>query len=213
MKRFFLLFMISAIVAFFMLGSWQVKRLLWKNNLIMQAQQNSNLPASNGLSKNIDETMYFSKVNFAGKILGGKRILVVESYNKEFLYRVYAPVLIDNQVVVVDFGLTNDKAILLPEDINSQAIIFKFDRKNILYPANQPDKHLWYNLDYASMKNYFAQDIAKFYLKITPSHAVKAEMIIKPFATSYRNDHLAYAITWFALCLACSTILYFRLKS
>ena len=213
MKRFFLIFMVSSIIAFFFLGFWQLKRLAWKSDLIQQAQLNSLAEPIHGLSGQVNDKMFFTKVQFDGKMLDSKKILLVESCNKQYFYRIFAPVLIDKKIVVVDFGLTKDKNIVLPEIFSTEGIIFNFDRKNFFYPSNDPAKNLWYNLDYHTMKSYFVKNIENYYLKITPGHALDEQMIIKPFATSYRNDHLMYALTWLSLGIACSIILYYRVKN
>jgi surfeit locus 1 family protein len=212
MKKFFLLFMIISILSFVMLGFWQLYRLQWKSDLIKAAKENSSLEPLVGLKNPITQTMLFTHIKFEGQTFGDKKIFVVESYNKKYVYRLLAPVLIDGKTIVVDFGLIDSKNITLPNKFSSVGILLSYDRKNIFYPSNNPSKDLWFNLDLESIKQFFNINIEPYYIKIAPNHSILKEATIKKFATSYRNDHLMYAITWFALGIFCSIILYFRLK-
>jgi len=205
--------MFLLIAGFICLGAWQLTRLSWKSELISSAQRNSSLPALSSLPSNVDSKLFYTHVNFKGQILHSeKKVVTLESYKQKYYYRVLAPVKIENRLVMVDFGITSDKNVVLPEEIDSQGILFNFDRKNIFYPKNNPDKLVWYNMDYGTIKDHLGLGIEPYYIKIVPGHSISDEFIVKPFATSYRNDHLMYAITWFLLAFFCSIILYFRIK-
>ena len=214
MKYFIKLFMLSLIFSFVLLGIWQLNRMEWKNDLIIAAQTNSTLAPLNSLPKNLDNTNLYRQVNFKAQLVKNtKHVIIPESYKQKFYYRVMAPMVIENKTILVDFGLAQDKNTKLKDSLKGRAIIFNFDRKNIFYPGNKPEKLVWYNTDYQTIRNYLGINIEPYYLKIVPGYGVSDNFIVKPFATSYRNDHLMYAITWFLLAFFCSIIFYFKVKT
>ena len=207
-------FMLFAILCFVLLGIWQLESLQWKNKLIETAQQNSSLLPLDTIPTNFDENYLYRKVKFKAELVpNSKPIAIPESYKQKYYYRVLAPVRIGNKIILIDFGLAPNKNVKLPHEINSRGIIFNFDRKNIFYPSNNPEKLVWYNTDYQTLNNYLGIQLEPYIIKIIPGFSTNSEFVIKPFATSYRNDHLMYAITWFMLAFFCSIIFYFRVKT
>lgn len=214
MKNSLKYFMLFSIICFVLLGLWQLERLQWKNKLIKTAQLNSILLPLDRIPEKFAEAHLYRKVKFKGEVITtAKPIIIPESYKQKYYYRILAPVKIENQEVLVDFGLSPSKHIKLPSHINSRGIIFNFDRKNLFYPGNNPDKLVWYNTDYQTLNNYLGIKIEPYLIKIIEGFSTNSEFIIKPFATSYRNDHLMYAITWFMLAFFCTIIFYFRVKT
>ena len=214
MKAFIKYFMLLAIIGFLLLGIWQLDRLAWKNTLLSSAKNNSSLAPINFTQEEFHEGLLYRLVNFSGALVeNDKLVLIPESYKQEFYYRIMAPIKIGKKNILIDFGLTKNKKLKIPGNIKSRGIFFNFDRKNIFYPKNNPQKLVWYNTDYQTMQKYFGINIEPYYIKIVPGFSVSNELVIKPFATSYRNDHLMYAITWFLLAFFCSIIFYFRVKT
>jgi len=214
MKHLMKIFMLFLISCFILLGIWQVNRMQWKNNLIDTAQTNSGLNPISSMPQNYEDSLLYRQVDFTAQLVKTKKLIMIpESYKQKFYYRVMAPVKLNDKLVLVDFGLAQSKNIQLPDKIKTRAVIFNFDRMNIFYPSNNPEKLVWYNTDHQTLKNYLGINIEPFYLKIVPGFGINENFVIKPFATSYRNDHLMYAITWFVLAFFCSIVFYFRVKT
>ncbi len=205
--------MLCAILSFVALGLWQLNRLNWKRELIAKAQTNSKLPPLNSPPEIYDDIFMYRQVKLKATLLSDiKPIMIPESYKQKFYYRILAPVKINTHNILVDFGLCASKDVNLPQVINARGIIVNFDRKNVFYPKNNPAKLVWYNTDFGTLQEYLDIALEPYMIKIMPGFATNSEFVIKPFATSYRNDHLMYAVTWFVLAFFCSIVFYFRVK-
>ena len=64
---------------------------------------------------------------------------------------------------------------------------------------NDPERNIWFHIDPEAMAAYLGRPLAPFYVQATPAAAAPDWPRARPAEPRFRNDHLQYALTWFAL--------------
>lgn len=126
-------------------------------------------------------------------------------------YWVFAPARLESGAVVVvnrGFAPEGKQGALVPPDAGAapeplMAVLRFPEARGWLTPQDRPDQQRWYTRDPAAMAR--AQgwgEVAPFYLDL--ESPMPAGGLPKPGALQVRvrDDHLSYALTWFALAMA-----------
>ncbi len=206
-KSCFLFFMLACISIFCALGTWQVKRLHWKENLIAELDkayvaepeeitpdQISDLKENQFLRGILKGRFYFSKAfMLMGQIDDGKQTshsLVPFEISKDL-------------TILVDMGPDFET----PRDQIAEVsgLLKNAPKPNRFTPENIPDQNIWYRIDpnQLNIKNL------KPFL-VLPEHTPwKDYPATKP---ELRNNHLQYAIFWFTLALVIAGLTIFYLR-
>ena len=241
-KPHFFALLITAATVFTLagLGVWQVKRLFWKEALIEQIKAaNASEPLQAIPSQVGDWDEYrFRKVQFEGTLYPNIAFhLTPRHYKGRLGYHIFSPVLLtpalegENRVVLVNRGWvsTDNKDAV---DIPSPYIPYENQRftftgmirtsveRNPFTPANQPERNVWFGRDVQQMADHANIEgqllpISIDLLEVTvPDASASVQAVPVSGEVKLMNNHLGYAITWFALAIVAAVIfiLYHREK-
>jgi surfeit locus 1 family protein len=186
------------------LGVWQVQRLGWKQDVIALIETRlesgvADLPAAPNESAN-----EYAAVRLSGTIEPGE-IHVLLARNG-ISYRVIAPFLLaDGRRVMLDRGIVPDAGKDASRPIGPAEV-----EGNLLWPDETdsftPDPNLERNI-------WFARDVGRMSaaLGTEPVLVVARRLSLPgtdplPVSVELRNNHLEYAITWFAMAITWSVM-------
>jgi len=205
------------------LGTWQVERLHWKEGLIATREHRLAAPPIALPDQGDPAALEYRRVHFSGRYLNDREMyLAARTLNGETGYHVMTPVrLAAGLPVLVDRGwipLYRKDPSSRPEtrpdgmtDIDGYVRLPV--RPNWFTPPNDPNQNMWFSVDLKAMARYAGLDgVRPFYIQAAPAADPKALPIgIKP-AVDLPNNHLQYALTWYALAVALliTYILYMR---
>ena len=210
------LFLLIVFPILILLGSWQVYRLIWKENLI-EYYQNQSSSKLLDLSKNIsnNENLEFRKVKFRGTFLNAKEIYISgKTYEGNIGFHVVTPFRMqNNKIVFINRGWVSEgyrnpekrKFSLLKNETEINGIIRFPQKKGYFVPENDPNKGFWFTINPNEITKFLKfkkiDTISEYYVD-----ALRDEGKIKiPIGANgkpnLRNQHLSYAITWYSLAL------------
>ena len=197
------------------LGSWQLQRLTWKNELMAERVALLEAPPVSPPAPNGDlESLEFRTVTLAGRFLHEKELyLAARPYKKRVGLHVVTPLLLeDGRAIFVDRGwippdhqdpLTRQEGLVAgPIEMNGVLRQGGWKGRDLFRPENDPKANLWLWLDLPAMAAAAGLDhaITSVYVQAgdQPSGAYP---VARPYKVDLRNDHLQYALTWFSLAL------------
>ncbi len=215
-------FMVAGVAILIGLGVWQLDRKTWKENLIATinarvTQAPENLPPRESWSWVTAAADEYRRVTFPAEFLKDQEALVYTAGSAlrpdvtGAGYWVFAPArLTGGSIVVVNRGFVPfdrkdaaSHAQGLPQgSIDIVGVLRWPEKPGLFTPANEPKDNVWYLRDPQSMAQ--AQKwgtVAPFY--IDQESPVPAGGLPLPgkVVVNLPDDHLQYAITWFALAL------------
>jgi surfeit locus 1 family protein len=207
------------------LGVWQLERLAWKEALIARVEaRTERKPMS--LARAIElaregRNLEYYPVSVEGRFHHAReRYLYALSLDGESGWHVITPLeTVNGTVVLVDRGFVPD-ALRDPaarnegqveEVVTVTGLVRTSEQPSIFVPDNEPAANQWFTRDLPAMaRSMFpggTRDIAPFFLEAktgeTPGGWPKGGQT----RITFRNDHLQYALTWFALAL-CLVVIY-----
>ena len=199
-----------ALVSLVYLGSWQLHRLEWKTELlnsIKDGQTEDYIEYQFDIKNN---DFSYKKSSISGKIDQSKELhfFNINSYGQSG-YNIIVPLLTEGRTVYIDLGWTNFK------DINSKEFMFRslngeLDFKGILIYSKerrlfspQPDtiKNSWYLMNIEEMDQFTKLNSEKYIFRVVEQEYY-SDLLNEFTAINIPNNHLQYAITWFALAIS-----------
>ncbi len=181
----------------FSLGSWQVYRLQWKNELISEISKSYKKKPNDF---NINSQLY-SKVKIKGKIISNPVFVYTLGSRGQYGFEAYLPVETKNIIILSKAGWVEKKFTLENREINSEvefdAILLKPKRKNIFTPENSND--LIFFLDMKMLELNYKKKLFPLIAK-NNSNFLNKYNLKKPEKIKLPNNHLQYALTWYSLC-------------
>ncbi|MDP6390227.1 MAG: SURF1 family protein [Alphaproteobacteria bacterium] len=221
-------FTIPALIALLALGTWQVERLGWKQELIDRLQARSAGPAVD-LPVGIDNAAEweFRNVRLKGRYLHDKELyLLGRSRSGEAGVHVLTPLVRDGRrgVVLVDRGWVppkhKDPATRAKGQIAGTVAVEGLVRiakpPGFFTPDNDPGKNLWFFFDPVPMAAAAGLGSLPAYYVLSNDDKLPGGLPKgRQWRLDIRNDHLEYAITWysFAVALLVIYVVYHRQKS
>ena len=200
---------ISISILTFILGSWQLFRLSWKNDLmdnisnsiidpdLFSNENKYNNLVSVKLDKNytiLDKPIFIESKTFKGK--PGYHLILPLKYNNE-LYS------------VINFGWFKDKDFGQVKNImkkylavnNAKVYIREFNSdKPFFTPENNLLNNTWYSVNKNDFNQFYKYEFpSKYYFVLLDDRITKYSFNPLVFL---RNNHLNYSITWFLLSLS-----------
>ena len=200
---------ISISILTFILGSWQLFRLNWKNDLMNNISNSIINPdlfsndnkynnlVSVKLDKNytvLDKPIFIESKTFKGK--PGYHLILPLKYNNE----IYS---------VINFGWFLDKDFDQVKDImkkyisvnDAKVYIRDFNSdKPFFTPENDLLNNTWYSVNKNDFNKYYKYEFpSKYYFVLLDDRITKYSFNPLVFL---RNNHLNYSITWFLLSLS-----------
>ena len=216
MKNLFLfnIFVFLFITLFCSLGTWQLYRLQWKQDLIRQISEglkSSPIQYSQNIKKHYQRVTLEGKYDFENQIYlyslnekgqpGFDVLTPFETINKD-------NILINRGWVKKE--LKNDPEINYSTK-NITGMLRKANRKNIFTPDNDIKKNIWFSVNLEDVRKITDKKFNKFivYLEDKNINTPKPKKI----TIDVPNNHLKYAITWYLISISILFYyLYFRKK-
>ena len=215
MKKLFLfnIFVIFFITLFLFLGTWQLYRLQWKQDLISQISEglkSSPIKYSNSINKNYQRVVLNGAYNFSNQIY-------LYSLNEKGQpgFDVITPFkTMEGENVLINRGWINKELKNKPK-INSindkkvKGLLKKNIRKNIFKPENNIKENIWFSINLIDIKKFTGDDFNNFVIYLENSKVnIPAP---KKISIDVPNNHLKYAITWYSISISILFyFLYFR---
>ena len=213
-KFLFSVFIIFFILVFVGLGTWQIIRLDWKNNLILEIENSlKNPPVELAQSKKEN----FLKIKTSGSIDFDKQIYLYnlnESGTPGF--EVINPITIGDENFLINrgwipFEKKGTQEINVFDQKNIIGTLKLQGRKNIFKPDNDLDENYWFSLNREDILKFTGKNFSKYIIYLDGNYQLPRP---KKITANISNNHQKYAITWFSLALSILLLyLYFRKKN
>jgi surfeit locus 1 family protein len=195
----FVFFFISIFIA---LGSWQLVRLDWKNELLNKIDVSLKKEPVD-LMANVPED--YLRIKTSGIIDFNKQIYLYSLNEKGAPgFNVVNPIIINNENFLLNrgwipFEKKNDKEI----DIFDHKIILGTLRKQTqaskFKPANDLKDNYWFTLDRSDIFSFTNKNFSPFIIYLNNNLELPKPKVI---TVNIPNSHKKYAITWFSLALS-----------
>ena len=213
-KFLFTVFVIFFVLVFIALGTWQIIRLNWKNNLILEIENSlKNSPVE--LNRNKIEN--YLKIKTSGIIDFDKQIYLY-SLNDSGTpgFEVINPILIMDESYLINRGWIPFEKKDTPEinifDQNNIIGTLKAQgRKNIFKPENDIKENYWFSLDREDIFKFTNKKFSQYIIYLDGNYQFPRP---KKITANISNNHKKYAMTWFSLAISILLLyLYFRKKN
>ena len=213
-KFLFSVFIIFFIFVFIGLGTWQIIRLNWKNNLILEIENSLKNPPVELAQSNKEN---FLKIKTSGTIDFDKQIYLYnlnESGTPGF--EVINPIVIGDENYLINrgwipFEKKGTQEINVFDQKNIIGTLKLQGRKNIFKPDNDLDENYWFSLNREDILKFTGKNFSKYIIYLDGNYQFPRP---KKITANISNNHQKYAITWFSLALSILLLyLYFRKKN
>lgn len=205
---------VPAVLITFGLGVWQVQRLFWKEGVIAERQEHVARPVLDGLPARFDAAeQEFRRVRLTGSFVHDKELLRPARSLKEGAigFQVFTPFKLDKGgYVFVNRGWVPQQR-ELPDARRDGQAAGQVDLEGLLRappqagwftPDNNPAKNRWFRIDIGQMAKATGLGPFKPYYVAAGSRPNPGGYPVGgQTRLTVRNEHLQYAITWFALSL------------
>ncbi len=207
---------LPALLVLIGLGSWQLQRLQWKNDLISSFEARSAaepiaIPAADAVLDDLE----FRSLALDGVFQHDKEtFLIGRTYEGNAGFHVVTPFLLDDgRVILVNRGWVSEdyrdpikRAFSQIDGKTSVAgILRRPGVKGYFVPENQPKKGFWFTLVPSQINKHLAlgdKAINQFYADALRTSDVVTLPIAAKTELNLRNAHLSYAMTWYGIALA-----------
>jgi surfeit locus 1 family protein len=213
-KFLFSVFVIFFILVFVALGSWQIVRLNWKNNLILEIENSLKNPPVELTNSNVEN---YLKIKTSGSIDLEKQIYL---YNLNDTgtpgFEVINPILINDTNYLINrgwipFEKKNSQEINVFDENDIIGTLKLQGRKNIFKPDNDLEENYWFSLNREDILKFTGKEFSKYIIYLNGNYQVPKPKII---TANISNNHQKYALTWFSLAISILLLyLYFRKKN
>ena len=213
-KLLFSVFIIFFILVFIALGTWQIIRLNWKNNLILEIENSLKNPPVELTQSNKQN---YLKIKTTGSVDFEKQIYLYnlnESGTPGF--EVLNPILINEENYLLNrgwipFEKKDTPEINIFDQKNIVGTLKIQGRKNIFKPDNDIEENYWFSLNREDILKYTGKKFSKYIIYLDGNYQLPQP---KKITANISNNHKKYAMTWFSLAISILLLyLYFRKKN
>jgi len=217
LKKLFLfnIFVYFFIILFCFLGTWQLYRLQWKEDLINQINQglkSNPIPYTQSIKTNYQRVTLVGQYHFENQIYlyslnskgqpGFDVITPFETKNKE-------NVLINRGWIKKEFK-NNSKINYVSGNITG--MLRQANRKNFFTPINNINENIWFAVNLNDVQKITGKKFNKFIVYLEDKKIIVPKP--KKITIDVPNNHLKYAITWYLISISIFFYyLYFRKKN
>lgn len=220
---------VAALAAFLILiglGTWQVERLRWKEELIATIDQRIAAPPAPlqpsaqwaGMTAVTDE---FRRVSFTATFLHDREGFVYTTGSALRGgaggpgYSVFTPArLADGSLVLVDRGFVpearRDPATRMdgqtPGSVEIVGALRWPEPRSVFTPTDDPARNLWFARDPAAIAAAKGLAVAPFYVEQESPPASGGVPALGQLQPNIPNNHLQYVLTWYGLALALAVV-------
>ena len=213
-KFLFSVFIIFFIFVFIALGTWQIIRLNWKNNLILEIENSLKNPPVE-LSQSNQEN--FLKIKTSGRVDFEKQIYLYNLNDSGIPgFEVLNPILIDGENYLLNrgwipFEKKDTPEINILDQNNIEGTLKTQGRKNIFKPDNDIKENDWFSLNREDISKFTGKEFSKYIIYLDGNYQFPRP---KKITANISNNHKKYAMTWFSLAISILLLyLYFRKKN
>jgi surfeit locus 1 family protein len=189
------------------LGTWQLKRLAWKNALIAtltDRMEQDPVPLAEALKRLEDnQDIEYTKVYATGELNAAYTLYKQTVFYGQGGWEGLAPYrTTDGAEVLVDLGATDEHG-LVPKPVPELQGVIRMHNQGRGYfdNANSPEGNAWFWWDLSAMQKAAGMKEGSPPI-ILQALANESGFQPSPPTVELRNNHLGYAITWFGLALA-----------
>ena len=213
-KFLFSVFIIFFILVFIALGTWQIIRLGWKNNLILEIENSlKNPPVELTQSNKVN----YLKIKTSGSVDFEKQIYLYNLNDSGTPgFEVLNPISIDGENYLLNrgwipFEKKDTPEINIIDQSNIVGTIKIQGRKNIFKPDNDLKENYWFSLNREDILKFTGKKFSKYIIYLDGNYQLPRP---KKITANISNNHKKYAITWFSLAISILLLyLYFRKKN
>ena len=213
-KFLFSVFIIFFILVFIALGTWQIIRLGWKNNLILEIENSlKNPPVELTQSNKVN----YLKIKTSGSVDFEKQIYLYNLNDSGTPgFEVLNPISIDGENYLLNrgwipFEKKDTPEINIIDQSNIVGTIKIQGRKNIFKPDNDLKENYWFSLNREDILKFTGKKFSKYIIYLDGNYQLPKP---KKITANISNNHKKYAITWFSLAISILLLyLYFRKKN
>ncbi len=213
-KFLFSVFIIFFILVFIALGTWQVIRLNWKNNLILEIENSLKKPPVELTQSNKQN---YLKIKTSGRIDFEKQIYLYNLNDSGTPgFEVLNPILIDGENYLLNrgwipFEKKDTSEINIFDQSNIVGTLKIQGRKNIFKPDNDIKENYWFSLNREDISEFTGKKFSKYIIYLHGNYQFPRP---KKITANISNNHKKYAMTWFSLAISILLLyLYFRKKN
>jgi len=213
-KFLFSVFIIFFILVFVALGSWQIIRLNWKNNLIIEIENSLKNPPIELTKLNKEN---FLKIKTSGNIDFEKQIYLYNLNDSGTPgFDVINPIIINDENYLINrgwipFEKKNTQEINFIDQKNIIGTLKLQGRKNIFKPDNDLNENYWFSLNREDILKFTGKNFSKYIIYLDGNYQFPRP---KKITANISNNHKKYAMTWFSLAISILLLyLYFRKKN
>lgn len=204
---------LAVFVMFIALGTWQVHRRAWKLNLIWQVNHRVHAPpvAAPGPTTWANVTAQrdqYRHVRLKGHFLSNKTTLVHGSSDLGYGFWVMAPLLTERGFIVlvnrgyVPANSADSPVVSPPGTITLTGLLRITEPGGGFLRANRPQQGHWYSRDVAAIarsEGLSATRVAPYFVDAAAGQHTGQWPVGGLTRVHFYNEHLVYAITWYAL--------------
>jgi len=199
-------FALFAALGFTALGIWQVERRAWKLDLIARVEARTHAPpASMPDWRSFDaRAQEYRRVRLRGMFLHDRQTLVQAVTERGAGFWVLAPIRTQRGIVLVNRGFVPSAARARWSGPDAEASVTGLIR--VTEPgggflrANDPSANRWYSRDVAAIARARGLGaVAPFFVDADATPNPGGDPVGGLTVVAFRNNHLVYALTWFAL--------------
>jgi surfeit locus 1 family protein len=202
-KIFFNIFSILIIFLLLSLGTWQLVRLQWKQELILEIKKSTNQKArvfQSASNKN------FQKVKLEGKLLKQNYFIYRLSEKGKYGFDLLSILQLDSSnLILIKRGWTRkiDNTMKLnntEERSVFEGVLYPLKEKGLFTPDNSPKENFLYYFDKQKLEHELNN---KFYpyILVQDKKDLKFLNLENKQIVTISNNHLQYAVTWFVLAI------------
>ncbi len=198
------------------LGSWQLQRLQWKNDLIASFELRAAaapiaVPAADSGLDDVE----FHRLALVGTFQHDKEVFLTgRTYEGNAGFHIVTPFQLDDgRIILINRGWVSedyrDPAKRAFSQITGPVTVAGILRrpgvKGYFVPENEPDNGFWFTLVPSQINAHLglgAQAIGQFYADAVRTSDVVTLPIAAKTKLNLRNAHLSYAMTWYGIALA-----------
>lgn len=203
-----------AVAILLSLGTWQVKRLAWKETLIAQIDAAYEKEAE----KFNAQALYkeFDKVVLNGKFINNAAFIRSKTYDGKVGYHLIMPLETSNGTIFVNRGWIETDAVDMPQTKTQfEAVLRLATKSNPFIPDNKTDGPYLYWPEISKLEAIF--DMKSALSMIAWQIPAQNDLASQPYPVGgkpvLKNDHLQYAIFWFTMAFILAVIGAIKMRS
>ena len=207
---------LPAFLVLISLGSWQLQRLQWKNDIISNFEARSAAEAIAIPEANAElDVLEFSSLALEGEYLHDKEtFLTGRTYEGNAGFHVVTPFLLnDGRTILINRGWVSedyrDPAKRAFSQIDGKTSVAGILRRpgvrGYFVPENEPENGFWFTLVPSQINQHLDLGdaaIEQFYADAVRTSDVVTLPIAAKTKLNLRNAHLSYAMTWYGIAIA-----------